>query len=105
MEKEYNVKKLHRELEAAGLEIEGVTSEGRIDWKGEPSQAQIEQAEMIKQQHEAQDLSARLRKAYLEKGLDAEVLVVALWEKLIEGDSSAADAVQAIREQVKQEVN
>jgi hypothetical protein len=104
MAKEYNPMKLLKELEAEGLKIEGTTSEGRIDWLGEPSQADLAKAEQVKGQHQARDVAALRRKAYLEQGIDVEALAVALWEKLIEGDSTAADAVQAIREQIKEEI-
>lgn len=40
-------------------------------------------------------------KEYIEKGITVDALIIALWEKLIEQDPSAADALQVLRQQVK----
>ena len=43
------------------------------------------------------------RKAeYLEKGLTPEKLIIALWEKVVEGRSEEADKLQAERQKVKE---
>lgn len=46
----------------------------------------------------------RRREAYEARGATIEALVVAMWEKLIEGRPEAADAIQAARAEVKAEV-
>jgi hypothetical protein len=49
----YDPKGLHLALVAAGLEIEGCSSEGRIDWKSPPTMQQLAQAEAIKSAHDS----------------------------------------------------
>lgn len=42
------------------------------------------------------------KKEYFEKGLTPEKLIIALWEKIVEGRSEEADKLQAERLAVKQ---
>lgn len=39
--------------------------------------------------------------AYLTEGITAEILIVALWERTVEGRPEAADAIQVKRESIK----
>ncbi len=97
--KEINPLKLHKELEAAGLPVEGVTSEGRLDWQRVLTKEEQDQAAAILAQHEAFDLEIARRCLYAEKGLDAGALVSALWEMLVESKPEKVQALQAIKEQ------
>jgi hypothetical protein len=45
---------------------------------------------------------AETRKAeYVKQGITTDALIVALWEKVVEGRPGAAEAIQAVRESVK----
>jgi len=44
------------------------------------------------------------KEEYVKQGASTDALVVALWEKIVENRPEAADALQAIREQVKLDV-
>lgn len=48
----FNAEVLHRELEAAGLEIYGCSSTGRIDWKNPPTAAQRAKADAVLAAHD-----------------------------------------------------
>lgn len=95
--KEYNATKLHREMEAAGLVISGVTGEGRVDWQEEPSEEMISLAERVKAGHDPFDAAEMSRQAMHEKGIDAEKMINALWEKVMEGKPEAAEEIQLIK--------
>lgn len=41
---------------------------------------------------------------YMEVGATPDQMVIALWEKIMENRPQAADAMQSIRQQVKQEI-
>ena len=101
IEKQYNATKLHKELEAAGLLIEGVSNDGRVDWLEAPTVEMITKADQVTAAHPEVEPAEERRQAYLEKGLDAERLVVALWEKIMEGRPEAADQIQLIRNGIK----
>ncbi len=103
-EKSINPMKLHKELEAAGLPVEGVTSEGRLDWQRTLTKEEQELAAGILAQHDASDPEAARRRAYREKGLDAEALAGALWEMLVEGKPEKVQALQAVKEQAEAEL-
>lgn len=50
-----NISKLHKELEQAGIPIHGVSSDGRIDFKPEATQAQRDQAKQIVSNHDPRE--------------------------------------------------
>jgi len=103
--KEYNAEKLHKELTAAGLEISGVTCEGRIDWKDIPTEEMTAQAEQIKSVHTPFSKTEALRQAYREMGLDSETLLRALWEKIMENNSTTADQIQTTMSEIKSKMS
>lgn len=41
--------------------------------------------------------------AYNDRGASIDELVVALWERVVEGDSASSDAIEIIRQKVKQD--
>lgn len=100
-EKEINVEKLHAELAAAGLEICGVTSEGRIDWLLSPAPEMLVRAGQIVTAHTPLSEAEALKNAYRARGLDAETLMYALWEKIMENNPSAADQICTLMAEIK----
>ena len=101
---EFNAEKLHAELAAAGLEIDGVTCNGRIDWKCIPTSEMITCAEQIKAAHTPFSTSEMLRQTYRERGLNVETLLFALWEKIMENNPLSADQIQVQMSAIQTEV-
>ena len=98
--------KLYNELIAAGIPVDGCSSDGRIDFKPEATPEQRQQAAAILAAHDPTPaLAERREMEYLKQGVTDHALIVALWEKLIENRSDLADALQAIRVSVKHEIN
>lgn len=95
----YNLSKLDAELRAAGIPIDGVsgTTVGRIDYRPEATREQRKQAAAILAAHDPYDYAAERRKEYP----SCDALVVALWERDVEGRPESADALQKQREAVK----
>lgn len=100
-----NVTKLHQELVQAGIPIDGVADETppRIDFRPEATEKQRQQAQTILEAHVPEDYRDRREKAYVERGVTVEAMVIALWERVVEGRPEASEALQAIREGVKAE--
>ena len=98
-----NTQKLHRELEAAGIPIDGVASDGRINFRSEVTDEQRQRALAIQQAHVPEDYLDKRRAAYLEQGITVENLVLALWERMVEGKPEASENLQALREAIHQQ--
>lgn len=58
-----NVAKLHAELVAAAIPVQGVSSEGRIDFLPEATEAQRQQAAVIVAAHDPTDTTAIARQS------------------------------------------
>lgn len=100
-----NLFKLSNELRAAGLPG-NCSSDGRVDFAdgtsyrpGQPvTNAQEKIAAAVLAAHDSMPLYTELRaKEYP----TTDALVIALWEKLIEGRPAASDALQAQRAAIK----
>lgn len=101
-----NVNKLDRELRLAGIPIDGV-SDGeptRIDFRPEATEVQRRRAQEILGAHVPEDDEDKRQRAYLEQGITPEAMIAALWERVVEGQVGATDALQAKRESVKQRI-
>lgn len=97
--------KLYNELIAAGIPVDGCSSDGRIDFKPEATLEQRQQATAILAAHDpTPSLAERREMEYLKQGVTDHALIDALWEKLIENKPDLADALQAVREKVKNDV-
>ena len=75
----------------------------QIQFASDVTTEQRELAQQTLLEHIAEDYQDRRRVAYERNGLSAEVLLIALWERVVEGRSEASEALQAIREKVKQQ--
>lgn len=96
----FDVVKLDQELRAAGVPIHGVSGSnvGRIDFRPEATEADKASAAAILEAHDpAPTYDAERRNEYP----PTDAMVVALWERIVEGRPEAAAALQAQREGVK----
>lgn len=93
-----NVAKLDAELRAAGIPIHGCSSSGRVDFRDEATPEQRALAAQIVSAHDPAPSYAERRAAEYPS---ADALVVALWERIVEGRSASSDALQAQRASVK----
>ncbi len=98
-----NATKLHQELVKAGIPIDGVgdTVPPRIDFRPEATEVQQEQALAILAAHVPEDYLDKRQAAYVQEGVTIKAMVVAVWERVVEGRPEASDALQAIRERIK----
>ena len=77
-----------------------------LEWFSEditkPTKAQIEaECAKLKTEHDALQYSRDRERAYNKAELYDHELLIALWEKVMESDSTAADALQVKRNKVK----
>jgi len=88
-----NVNKLHVDLEAAGIPIDGVSADGRIDFRPEATAQQVALAEQIRANHDPNAKTAEelAREAAREKAAANPVDT---------DDIAKASTVEALREQV-----
>jgi|GEM_PF-6648701 len=79
---------LHEDLIAAGLPIVGCASNGRIDWMGVPTAAELDKAEEVKAAHDP-DRRTRAERAARDR-------LRALATKLEDGSATPADIREAL---------
>ena len=77
-----------------------------LEWFSEditkPTEAQIEaECAKLKTEYDALQYSRDRERAYSKADLYDHELLIALWEKVVESDSTAADALQVKRSKVK----
>lgn len=86
MKDPYNPATLHAELVAAGLKIEGCSSQGRIDWIGEPTEDDLRTASTVLAAHDNTKLPAReaLLAELRDKRTKGEALTVEEQAKVID---------------------
>jgi hypothetical protein len=84
---EINVSGLHEELQAAGLPVKGVDSNGRITWASNPTGQQVASAAQITAQHKGKPARRDQR---AELGITEAAMVEALWEKVFLGTDTKA---------------
>lgn len=95
--------RLQAELATAGLPVVGASSDGRMDFARPLSAEEAALAEQIRAAHNPAPTTTELRRREYERlGISAHELIVALWEKVIEGRPEAAEALQARRLAVKE---
>jgi hypothetical protein len=78
---------LHEELQAAGLPVKGVDSNGRITWYANPSGQQVATAAQIAAQHKGKPVKGEQRET---AGITHAAMVEALWEKVFLGKDTKA---------------
>ena len=97
-----NVEKLHKELEAAGIEFSGCNSNGVV-WDIE-NVKEIQEREDVKSVIDSHDPAPDditvLRGKYFKAGLTIEDMIFALWKKVMSSDSTDADSLQSLMDGV-----
>jgi hypothetical protein len=84
----------------------GTYEEVEASWEDEtqnlPTLEEVETDWAVIEAERAATEYERSRKdAYLAEGITTEILIVALWERAVEGRPEAADAIQVKRESIK----
>ena len=76
--------------------IEGVTRYKDIIWSGD--------GDDLEKENKKNEYKKTRENQYLENELFVSNLIVALWEKIVEGRSEGADKIQKIRTQIKKDI-
>lgn len=101
MENMYHPKKLTEELQTAGLPVAGVSSSGRIDYSRELTKTEKSAAETVVAAHDPCKTDEEIEQELItSKGISDHDLLMALWKKVVEADSTAADTLVIEIEQV-----
>lgn len=101
-----NPTKLHQELLAAGLPVVSVSSDARVDYSRELTTTEQTTATAVIAAHNIAKTTEEARiLAYLDAGISLQDLVFALWYKIMQEDSTNADALQALMETINSEIN
>ena len=101
-----NLRKLHKELEEAGIDINGCNSDGVV-WDIENNEIQDREdvAAIITSHDPAPDPAVVLREEYIKAGIFTDDMIFALWNKVMSADSVGADALQVKIDQVNLSIN
>lgn len=88
-----------------GFSVSGNSYTG-IQWFGDisnkPTAEEIEtECQRLLAEYNSLEYSRNRLRKYQKNGIVAEEMIIALWEKVMESDSTAADALQSIRTQIK----
>lgn len=96
-----NLQKLHNELLNAGIDHSGLDSNGTIlDLNGNEIQDNNNVKDVIDAHNPAPDPVIVLHEEYNKAGATPEDMVHALWKKVMQSESSDADALQGKMDQV-----
>lgn len=94
-EKIYDPKKLTQELQDANLPVSGVSSSGRIDFSRDLTKSEKIKADEIINMHDPESSQDSFMDLLKEAGITSDDLLLALWDQVIKGDSSAATALKS----------
>jgi hypothetical protein len=101
-----NPGKLHQELLDAGLPAISVSSDGRVDYSRELTQSEQTEAAAVIAAHSSALTTEEARiEAYLNSGISIQSMVFALWNKVMNLDATAADAIQINMEKINNSIN
>ena len=101
-----NPGKLHQELLDADLPAIGVSSDGRVDYSRELTQSEQTAAATVISAHSSALTTEEARiEAYLNSGISLQSMVFALWNKVMNADSTAADQIQAAMFEINKKIN
>jgi len=101
-----NPTKLHQELLAAGLPVVSVSSEGRVDYSRVLTSTENNTADIVIAVHDPAPSTSESRiQAYYEAGITLQDMIFALWSKVVQGDTTQADKIQAIMGNINATIN
>jgi len=85
--------------------LNGNSYEG-LEWFSDPSEKptleEIEtECKKLVKEYEKLEYSRNRIRQYQKNGIDSNKLIIALWEKIVEGNDIPANLIQEIREQIK----
>jgi len=101
-----NPEKLHQELIDAGLPAISVSSDGRVDYSRELTSTEKATSEKIISAHDASLTTEQARiSAYLESGISLQDMVLALWDKVMQENSTSSDEIQSKIEAINASIN
>ncbi len=101
-----NPTKLHQELLSAGLPVVGVSSDGRVDYSRDLTTTEQTTAAAVIAAHNSSQTTEEARiAAYLNSGITLQNMVFALWYKVIQGDSTNVDVIQAGMDSINATIN
>ncbi len=101
-----NPGKLHQELLNAGLPATSVSSDGRVDYSRELTQSEQTEAAAVIAAHSSALTTEEVRiEAYLNSGISLQSMVFALWNKIMNSDTTAADQIQAVMNEINNKIN
>jgi hypothetical protein len=101
-----NPEKLHKELQAAGFPVVGVSSDGRIDYSRELTKSEkTALAASIASFDPAPTKEESRLEAYKAKGITPELLIWALWDQVIKADSTKAIAIEKLMTEIDLKIN
>lgn len=101
-----NPSKLHQELLDAGLPVVSVSSDGRVDYSRDLTTTEQTSASTIITAHNSAQTTEEARiYAYFNSGFSLQDMVLALWYKVMQDDSTAADEIQAQIDAINATIN
>ncbi len=101
-----NVSKLHTELVNAGFDISGCNSRGIVWDKSNKEIQDLSDVQAVIQAHDpAPDVNSVLTQEYLKAGIITEDIIYALWKKIMQDDTTDADILQVLIDQVNLSMN
>ncbi|MCJ7519875.1 MAG: hypothetical protein MUO42_09440 [Anaerolineaceae bacterium] len=102
----YDPKKLTIELQTAGLPVAGVSSAGRIDYSRKLTAAETRSADAIIAAHDpSPNVEESKLEAYKAAGISIESMVFALWDQIINGDSTKTAELKTIMDAIDSKIN
>ena len=101
-----NPVKLHQELLNAGLPAVSVSSDGRVDYSRDLTQTEETTAAAVIAAHSSALSTEETRiEAYLNSGISIQSMVFALWNKVMNSDTTAADRIQVLMDEINISIN
>ncbi len=101
-----NPNKLHQELLDACLPVVSVSSDGRVDYSRDLTKTEQTTAAGVIAAHSSALTTEEARiQAYFENGITIQGMLFALWNKVMNSDSTAADEIQAVMNAINSTIN
>ena len=101
-----NPSKLHQELLSAGFPVVGVASDGRIDYSRDLTASENKAVQSLIAAHDPTPSTSEARlEAYFKAGITLQDMIFALWSKVVQGDTTQADKIQAIMGNINATIN